>query len=133
MYPFQTARRAESVLKKKVLKYRLVRDRLASFNAMTGTEGWENWLKGLRDDRQRIQKERESSDLGYRPKGVARWFRKSDENRLWRFSKLNAQLEVYDRIFEHIESLKRTYNEASNELPKIEAQLGTAEKEGVNV
>jgi len=124
VYPWQTARRAESNLKKKVLKYRLVRDRLASFNSMTKMEGWKNWLNSLKDDQKRIERERESSDLGYRPKGVARWFRKSDESRLWRFSKLNAQLEIYERIFNHIQSLQKQYEEANTELPKLESQVG---------
>ena len=44
---------------------------------------------------------------------------------------LGAQLEIYERIFSHIESLQKQYEQASNELPKLESQLGTAEKKEV--
>jgi len=131
MYPFQTARRFESGLKKKLLKYRLIRDRLASFDSMTRTEGWKNWLKGLKDDQERIRKERESSDLGYKEPGIKRWFPWTALIRFWKFSMLGAQLEIYERIFSHIESLQKQYEQASNELPKLESQLGTAEKKEV--
>jgi hypothetical protein len=129
IYPFQSAQRAERNLKRAIQKCQLVKDRLSPFIQMTRAAAWRNWLEeGLAADMVRIRKERESADINYKPKGLFRWFPLADQRRLWRFSKLGAQLEIYERIFDHIETLTRQYRKASDELAKLEAQAGTVNK-----